>query len=134
MLKLISGDIGEERNWNEYRNLFLDNSKKLALITSKTGDKKLYSFQLEEFIEKIGPNYAKDGFEEYAIGLKVQEFNGIANVFQSFYCRNLRGTYENRGVNAYQVVYKEDRWWIAQVLYTNETSESPIPQELLFVK
>ncbi|MGK0391770.1 MAG: hypothetical protein ACI94Y_004537 [Maribacter sp.] len=58
----------------------------------------------------------------------MNEFNGIANVFQSFYCKNLLGTYEERSVNSYQlVVYADDRWWISSTTFINETEANPIP-------
>lgn len=133
MIELISGDIGEERNWDEYRNLFLPTAQKMSL--QRRGDKsRVSAMNLEEFVRNVGPSYAKNGFEEYAIGLTVNEFNGIATVFQSYYCKNLTGTYEKRGINSYQLVYLEDRWWIANTLFTAETEGAPIPDKYLFKK
>ena len=134
MIELISGDIGEERNWDEYRNLFLPTAQKMSVSKNKEGESRISVRNLEEFVRNVGPYYARDGFEEYAIGLTVNEFNGIAVVFQSFYCRNLKGTYERRGVNSYQLVYHEDRWWIANTLFTNETEDAPLPNKYLFKK
>ena len=134
MIELISGDIGEERNWNEYRNLFTPRAQKMSLRKLKDGSSKMTVMNIEEFVRNVGPYYSRDGFEEYAIGLTINEFNGIAIVFQSFYCKNLTGTYEKRGINTYQLVYMDDRWWIASTLYTNETDDSPIPDKHLFKK
>ena len=134
MIELISGDIGEERNWDEYRNLFTPRAQKMSLRKLKDGSSKMRVMNIEEFVRNVGPYYARDGFEEYAIGLTVNEFNGIAIVFQSFYCKNLIGTYEKRGINTYQLVYMDNRWWIASTLYTNETDDAPIPDQHLFKK
>jgi len=87
---------------------------------------------IEEFVRYAGPTYPKEGFEEYVIGLDVNEFNGIATVFQSFYCKTLSGSYEARGVNSYQLVYLNDRWWIASTMFVNETDDVKLPNELLF--
>jgi len=134
MITLISGEIGEERNWEEYRNLFLPTAQKTSIGLTKDGKKKIRVMNLEEFIRNVGPFYARDGFVEYAIGLTVNEFNGIANVFQSYYCKNLLGTYEKRGVNSYQLVYLKNRWWIANTVFTPETKDLPIPDQYLFKK
>lgn len=134
MIELISGEKGEERNWDEYRNLFLPTAQKLSIGKTKEGKSRVRAMNLEEFVRTVGPYYARDGFEEYAIGLTVNEFNGIAVVFQSFYCKNLVGTYEQRGINSYQLVYVDDRWWIANTLYTNESEDAPIPDKYLFKK
>lgn len=134
MLEILTGDIGEERDWQEYRMLFLPDAQKISIRKNKDGSHQARARNIEEFIRNVGPLYARDGFEEYAIGLEVNEFNGIANVFQSFYCKNLLGTYENRGVNSFQLVYLNDRWWIASTVFTNESKDSPLPDELLFTK
>jgi len=134
MIELISGEIGAERNWEEYRNLFLPTAQKISLRKTENGESKVRVMNLEEFVRTVGPYYSRDGFEEYAIGLTVNEFNRIAVVFQSFYCKNLKGTYEKRGVNTYQLVFMEDRWWIANTLYTNETEDSILPDQYLFKK
>ncbi|MCK8521607.1 hypothetical protein M0D21_08505 [Aquimarina sp. D1M17] len=134
MIELISGDIGEERNWDEYRNLFLPRAQKMSLSVNKEGKERVRVMNLEEFIRNVGPFYKRDGFEEYAIGLEVNEFNGIANVFQSYYCRNLKGTFEKRGINSYQLVYSNERWWIASTLFTAETEKAKIPEKYLFKK
>ncbi len=134
MIELISGEIGEPRDWDEYRMLFLPTAQKISIYRSAPPKKQVKAMTLEEFVRYVGPLYKRDGFEEYAIGLTINEFNGIANVFQSFYCKNLLGTYEKRGVNSYQLVYADDRWWIASTTFTNETEDKPIPEEYLFEK
>lgn len=134
MIELISGDIGEERDWDEYRNLFLPTAQKISIGTSRDGVRRVRVSNLEEFVRNSGPLYARDGFEEYAIGLTINEFNGIATAFQSYYCKNLLGTYEKRGVNSYQLVYKDDRWWIANTLFTAETDEATLPDKYLYDK
>ncbi len=134
MIELISGDIGEDRNWDEYRNLFLPTAQKMSLSINKKGEERVRVMNLEEFIRNVGPLYKRDGFEEYAIGLEVNEFNGIASAFQSYYCKNLKGTYEKRGINSYQLVFSKDRWWIASTLFTAETEDDPLPEKYLFEK
>lgn len=131
MIELISGDIDEPRNWDEYRNLFLPTAIKISINRNARPNRQIRVRNLEEFVREVGPAYKKNGFEEISLGLKVNEFNGIANVFQSYYCKNLTGTYEKRGINSYQLVYAEDRWWIASTTFSNETEESKIPNEYL---
>ena len=132
MIELISGEKGEPRNWDEYRNLFLPRAQKLSINRNAPPNRQVRVRNLEEFIRDVGPFYKRDGFEEYAIGLTINEFNGIANVFQSFYCKNLLGTYERRGINSYQLVYADNRWWIASTTFTNETKDTLVPDKYLF--
>jgi len=134
MLEFISFEKGEVKDWDEYRNLFLPEATKLS-FRPKAGDplsKQVRSNNLEEFVRYGSQGYSKNGFEEYAIGVKVNEFNGIASVFQSFYCKNGDGSYEARGVNSYQMVYLNGRWWIANTMFINETVDVKLPDDLLF--
>ncbi len=131
MLELISGERGAARDWTTFKNLFLPSAQLMATNITREGNYEVSAMSIDEFVTNIGPVYARDGFEEYSIGLTVNEFNGIANVFQSFYCKNLVGTYEKRGINSYQLVYKDNRWWVANLLFTNETAQSPLPEKYL---
>ena len=131
MLELISGDKGASRDWNTFKSLFLPSAQLMATNIAQDGSYQVSAMSIDEFVTNIGPVYSRDGFEEYSIGLTVNEFNGIANVFQSFYCKNLVGTYEKRGINSYQLIFKENRWWVANLLFTNETDKSPLPEKYL---
>ena len=129
MIELISGEIGEERDWDEYRNLFLPRAQKISIGKTRDGKSRARVMNLEEVIRNVGPLYARDGFEEYAIGLTVNEFNGIATVFQSYYCKNLLGTYEKRGVNSYQLVYLNDVNFYRMILPYAVSLYSHLPLE-----
>lgn len=133
MLEFISFDKDEVKDWDEYRNLFLPSASKTSIRPEAPRlSSQVRSMNIEEFVRYAGPSYPSKGFEEYAIGLDVQEFNGIANVFQSFYCKTPDGSYENRGINSFQLVYLNDRWWIASTMYVNETEEMKLPNKYLF--
>lgn len=131
-LELISGDQGEVRDWEAFRSLHLPTAQLYFLNQAAPPGNQARAFNLEEFVRLIGPSYARDGFEEIAIGLTINEFNGIANVFQSFHAKNLTGTYEKRGVNSFQLVFLQNRWWIASTTFINEGEDSPLPDELLY--
>jgi len=136
MLEFISFEKDEVKDWDEYRNLFLPGAQKTSL-KPKNGEslsRQVRHMNIEEFVRYGGPGYSKNGFEEYVIGVDVKEFNGIASVFQSFYCRTLDGSYEKRGVNSFQLVYLNDRWWIANSMFINESEDVKLPNELLFEK
>lgn len=132
MLELISGDIDEPRDWAAYRNLFLPTAQKIIRNpNAKQISRQVRAMNLEEFVRYVGPQYKKSGFEEYSIGTTVNEFNGIANVFQSFHAKNLTGTYEKRGINSYQLVFASGRWWIASTCWADETEDVKIPAKYL---
>ena len=132
MLEFISFEKGETKDWDEFRNLFLPTAQMISLRPDAPVSRQVRAMNLEEFIRYAGPNYPKEGFEEIVIGLEVNEFNGIATVFQSFHCKTPSGSYEARGINSYQLVYLNDRWWIASTMFINESEDTKLPNEYLF--
>lgn len=131
MLELISVEIGEDSDWEEFRTLFLPTAQFLSFNPTARSGRQTRAFNIEEFIRLFGPMYKKEGFLETATGIQVQEFNGLANVFQSFEAKNLTGTYAEKGINSYQLVYLNDRWWIANSTWVNASETRPIPNEFL---
>jgi len=131
VLDIISGEIGEERDWDAFRNLFAPTAQTIVVNPKAPPHSQIMSMNIEEFIRYIGPMYAKDGFLEVETGITINEFNGIANVFQSYEAKNLKGNYEEKGINSLQLVYNQDRWWIVSVTWTNADKNNPIPNEFL---
>ena len=131
MLELISVPIDGEPDWEAYRGLFLPTAQKLSLRPDGKPGRQVRVWNLEEFIRNVGPLFGRDGFKEISIGLTVNEYNGVAVAFQSYYSKNLKGTYEKRGVNTYMLVYADERWWIANSLFVSEDPKNKIPETYL---
>jgi len=132
MLSILSGPQGEERDWTLYKSLFTEGSTMHMVSPEAPIGKQIKIIPIDTFIIKYSSIYSRDGFFEESTGLVVNEFNGVGNAFQSFYCKNLIGTYENRGVNTYQLIFADDRWWITNVAFANETEDIKVPEKCLF--
>jgi hypothetical protein len=130
VLRLQSGEKGKSRNWKSLRNLFLPTATFTILNTGDELRLPTETVSLDEFIELLHDNYYEEGYEEYETGKTIDEFNGIANVFQSFYGKDSENK-EARGINSYQLVYFGNRWWIANLLWTLETDKVKIPKKYL---
>lgn len=132
MIELLSVEKGEANDWESYKYLFLPGAHKIILNPdAKNPIGKALVFNLEEFIRFYGHQYPKDGFIETTIGLKIDEYNGIANVFQAYHAKTLDGKYDKKGINSYQLVFFDGRWWIASTTWTNETEDNKIPKKYL---
>jgi hypothetical protein len=130
VLRLQSGEKGKTRNWNALRNLFLPTTTFTILNTGDTLRPPTETVNLDDFIELLHDNYYEEGYLEYETGKSIDEFNGIANVFQSFYGKDSENK-KTRGINSYQLVYFGKRWWIANLLWTLETDKVKIPKKYL---
>lgn len=126
---------GEEFQWDRFRSLFLPEAT-LIPNTQQTGG----AFRIlspEDFIAWIdsvvtigGPN--DQGFTEEAVNNVVERYGDIAHVFSTYQKR----FWENedvlgRGINSFQVVRHDDRWWIVGIVWDEETGAGPIPTKYL---
>jgi len=127
VLKLISGEKGVARNWDDFRNLFTPNAQFTVLNHGENGVNNYITYSLEEFV-RIGKKfYENDGFIEYELKKTVNEYNGIAHVFQSYYAKELDN--EEEGINSFQLIFDGERWWITSLLWTSDRNGIKIPKE-----
>ena len=130
VLEIISGEEGKIRDWDGFRNLFLPTANFTVLYHDDTFHQSSETINLEEFIHLMHDEYYNKGFTEYEISKVVDEYNGIANVFQSYYGKDSEG-YEEKGITSYQLIYFENRWWIANILWTGDSNGVEIPKKYL---
>ena len=81
---------------------------------------------LDDFLKLLKDPYYEQGYLEKEIHKVVDEYNGIAHVFQTFYGKDSEGS-EERGINSYQLTYYGGRWWIVSLLWTIEPDSEAIP-------
>ncbi|MFD2513975.1 hypothetical protein ACFSRY_08870 [Pontibacter locisalis] len=130
-LQIISGPKGQERDMEKFKALFLPGAQ-MGGVFFKGDSSFVRITTVENFAERNGPAYAKMGFYENQISLKVEQFGNIATAFQTYETRfGKDGKVEDRGVNTYQLVYDKGRWWIASLLFTPENEAFPIPEKYL---
>ena len=130
VLRLVSGEKGKTRNWEALRNLFLPTATFTVLNNSDSIAQPVETVSLDDFIKLMHDEYYEQGYLEYEIGKTIDEYNGIANVFQSFYGKDSENR-EERGINSYQLVYFKNRWWVANLLWTGDTNGVKIPDKYL---
>ena len=131
MYKVISGPAGE-RDWQRLRAYCKPEVQFNVLSYGKDGSTVYRSLSLEEYIATAGKHFLENPFYEAQLGQSVQQFGPIAQVFSAYSSsESPGGTPFDRGVNSFQLVQDEGRWWIVNILWTSETEEHPIPAELI---
>jgi len=130
MLSIISGEKGKKRNWDDFRKLFLPTAYFIVLNNNDSTLRPIDTVTLEQFISSMNDAYYNNGYIEYEINKVVNEYNGIANVFQTFYGKDSENR-EEKGINSYQLVYFNHRWWIANLLWTGDSNGVKVPKKYL---
>lgn len=124
---VISGPAGEKRDWDRMRSLFTSNARLMPL--GQTG---LRSGSVEDYIATSGPLLEQRGFFESEIARRVERYGDIAHVFSTYEARNaLDGPVIMRGINSFQLVRHDGRWWVVSIMWQQETPANPIPPEYL---
>ena len=103
--EIISGPIGQERDFDRLRNLFHPNATFTYSYWSTAEDKaNLMEFDFDGYIEKL--DYLdKKGFYEEEISSQVTEYGTLVNVISTYKFWMEDKTAEGRGVTLYNYLY-----------------------------
>ena len=115
LLSLVSIEAGEEIPYESIKNLFVENAR--LSILNQEDSAFVETVSINEFIELLNDPYYKNGFIEKPLGAVSEEFNGVAQVFQSFEAMDSEGE-SGRGINSFQLAYFNGRWWIISLVWT----------------
>lgn len=128
---VISGPAGN-RNWDRFNSLFLPEAKMGASVKRQNGEIVFRSFTPAEYQRNNAPYFAQNGFYEEELGREVSQFGNMAHVRSAYQFRFAPGgKVEERGVNYFTLVKSADRWWISELVWQEESSDTQIPQPLI---
>jgi hypothetical protein len=131
----IARPAGEQYDWARFASLFLPAALMIP-STEQTGGA-LVVMSVGDFIDWIdsgtvvgGPN--DRGFSEDGIHNIVERYGDVAHVF-STYEKHVYGQTQNlgRGINTFQMIWNDGRWWITSVAWDEEIGAGPIPAKYL---
>lgn len=126
---VISGPAGK-RNWARLRGLYLPEARLIPVGKRVHREGNFSVFTLEEWIEDARPFLEENDFYEKEVMRHSDRFGRIIQAFSTYEARkDPRDEPMARGINSIQLVENEDRWWIASVVWDNESKDNPIPGE-----
>lgn len=128
---VISGPAGEERDWNRFRSLFIDGARLIPLSASNPNGAAVMS--PEDYVARASANFMENGFFEMEIGRKTDRYGDIAQVFSAYAAKRSADDAEPfmRGINSFQLLHHDGRWWIVTIYWQAETPDNPVPAEYI---
>jgi hypothetical protein len=128
-----SGRAGERHDWARFRALFLPGARIVAVVRDKTGRATTRVQSVEEYIQAATPNLEKSGFAESELGHREERYGDVVQAWSAYEAKHGMGTatVTLRGVNSFQLARVEGRWGIVNLLWTNDRSAGPVPDDLL---
>ena len=127
----ISGPAGKRRDWDRERSLYYPGAR-LIPTGMKAGGKDVdlapHILDIEGFIARVEPFFAKEGFYEKEIARRTEQFGSIAHVWSTYESRHDLNDPEPfmRGINSIQLFNDGTRWWIVNIYWQQESAENPI--------
>jgi hypothetical protein len=124
---------GQPFQWDRFRSLFLPEARLIPNTEQTQGRFTVHT--VESFISWIDAGWknvigtANDrGFSEDEVKSHVEQYGDIAHAFSTYEKHiwkdpEVRG----RGVNSFQMVKKDGRWWITGIVWDEETGAGPVP-------
>lgn len=126
----ISGEKGEERDWDTFRNLFVDDARLIPTGMNEDGQTVLRSITPQQYMEQSGPWLVENGFIEQEIHRETDRFGPIAQIFSTYTSRHTEGgEIIDRGINSIQLFHDGSRWWVVSIYWAGETEDNPIPKQ-----
>jgi len=131
LLEIISVEKGEAADWKTFKKLFLP--KATIMFADPDKYQEPICLKVRQIKKNFNRGYIENGFTEKPLGYHVDQFNNLAQVFQAY--ESVYGNGENyeRGVNAYQLVFRDNRWWISAITYSIETENTKIPKSFMIL-
>lgn len=129
---VISGPVGEVRDWDRFRSLFLEGARLTPAATTPDGRVQHRVLTPEDYIELAGPQLVEAGFHEREVGRSLERFGNIAHAFSAYEGRRGEdGEPFVRGINSIQLLHDGERWWVANITWSPETPDDPVPERYL---
>lgn len=129
--EIVSGPIGQSRDFDRLRNLFHPEAKLIYSFWSEDDNSfKLMPMDIEGYIGKL--DYLdKKGFYEEELNVSSETYGSITHSISTYKFWMEDKTAEGRGFTSYQYFFDGNRYWIMSMFWQMESDQYPIPDEFL---
>ena len=129
--EIVSGPIGEKRDFDRLRNLFHPDARLTYSYWSEEDQvNKTMPMDIEGYIEKL--DYLdKRGFYEEELFVSSASYGSITQSISTYRFWMEDKTAEGRGFTSYQYFWDGERYWILSMFWMMESEKYPIPSQYL---
>lgn len=129
---VISGPVGEARDWDRFRALFHPDARLFPTQPRPDGSDTVGIMTPEDYIESNGPALVRLGFTERELARRTERFGPLLHAWSSYEATLTapEGPQTIRGVNSIQLVTDGARWWILSLAWAPEAAERTLPDDL----
>ena len=129
---VISGPAGK-RDWDRFRSLFIPSARLIPTGPRPTGEVGSRVLTVEDYAQRAGASFEKQGFFEREVSRRLERFGSIAHIFSTYESRHAKDDAKpfQRGINSIQLMNDGKRWWVVTIFWQGEDEKNPLPAEYL---
>ena len=130
---VISGPAGEARDWDRFRSLMMPSAQLIPIVKRQDGTIGTIVWSAEEYIKQAGGSLEKNGFFEVEAARQEERYGNLVHAFSTYDSFRTAEDEEPfmRGINSIQLIYQDNRWWVANIAWQGEWPDLPIPTKYL---
>lgn len=125
----ISGGVGEDRDWDAMRALYLPQARLTAIRADG-----IESTTLEEYIASKREFLVTTGFSEGTLVNRILVYGDMAHAWSSYsgsWIEEDGSPGATRGINSFQLMRQTDgSWRVLSILWQVETPDLPLPEDM----
>ena len=128
---------GEHIQWDRFRTLFHPSARLIPNEEQTNGELRVLSAEdfiawIDGFNQRVVGTERDRGFEERGVHAVVETYGDIAHVM-STYVKHFHDDDRvlGRGINSFQLIRRDGRWWIVGIVWDEEQGAGPIPDAYL---
>ncbi len=124
---VISGPVGEERDWDRFRGLFVEGARMTIVVPQDDGTNRIVTLSPEDYIERAGPNLVANGFTEVELDRRTYNYGDMATVLSTY-----EGIYQSTGevmavgLNTLVIVREGEEWKVASIAWRAADEDWPL--------
>lgn len=124
---VISGPVGEARDWDRFRAMFLDGAQMTVLAPTPEGEDRVVTLTIEDYVERNGGRLSEIGFTEAETRRQTHVYGGLATILSAYEAKRAdTGETIATGVNTIVLARQEGVWKVASLAWRSETEDWPV--------
>ncbi len=132
LTEVISGPGDQARDWERFNYLFTDDAKLIPTQRDENGKVTYAYWTPAQYEEMFIKNRSGQDFYEQELFRITEAYGNIAHCFSTYSVKLEKdGPISRRGINSIQLLKDNNRWYIMNVFWSNETIDEPLPDKYL---
>jgi len=131
--EVVSGPENTPRNWDRFQSLFAPDARQVAIGRDSTGAVTHQVWSPGEYEEDLRPYFDVNAFFEIELSREEERYGNLAHAFSTYESYRIATHDEviGRGINSFQLVRRDNRWWILTIVWQPEWPDLPLPDKYL---